>query len=66
MMGDDLPRRIDDKAAVFMAAHNSPHRCLQCGNPKANREPRFADPPGCTTLIRLDQYWESLALSSRR
>jgi hypothetical protein len=29
--GDDLPRRIDDNAAIFTAARNSLQRCLQCG-----------------------------------
>ena len=31
-LGDDLPRRIDDNAAIFTAARNSPERCLLCGN----------------------------------
>src|SRR5579872_736223 len=31
-LGDDLPRRIDDNAAIVTAARNSPQRCLQCGN----------------------------------
>ena len=31
-LGDDLPRRIDDNAAILTAARNSPEQCLQCGN----------------------------------
>ena len=30
-LSDDLPRPIDDAAAIFSAARNSPQRYLQCG-----------------------------------
>jgi hypothetical protein len=45
-LGDDLPRGIDDDAAIFTAARNSSERCVQCDNLV-----RIEGPPGILVIL---------------